>query len=198
MAHPITPPPQNPTTPKPHHPTTLLLLKGHPATGKTALAEALVAALGWPLIDKDDVKDFTLELPDGNQLAYRIMWQIAARQLALGLSVIVDSPLSYPESYATGQALAAQHGARLLVVETWLPDDEWRRRLDARPVDASTHKIRGWDRMQAQLAAYNGCWQYPIDPSHHLRVDTRREVGENVREIKARLEQQDRKNKSED
>lgn len=154
----------------------LIALKGHPATGKSALARALAQHFRWPLIDKDDVKDHTLPLPNGNQLAYAILWQVAATQLALGLSVLVDSPLSYPESYTTAQALARQHQARLLVVETMLDPEEWRRRLDARSPDESTHKIRGWAAMQQQLAAYKGCWQYPIAPEQHLRVDTRQPV----------------------
>lgn len=158
----------------PNHPITqhLIAMKGHPATGKSALARALAQDLGWPLIDKDDVKDHTLHLPNGNVLAYQIMWQIAATQLALGLSVIVDSPLAYPEGYITAQALAREHQARLLVVETQLDPNEWRRRLEARSPGESTHKIQGWAAMQQQLVAYNGCWQYPIAPKQHVQVDT--------------------------
>ena len=150
----------------------LVAMKGHPATGKSTLARGLARRFGWPLIDKDDVKDHTLGLAGGNELAYRILWQVVATQLALGLNVIVDSPLSYPVGYATAQALAAACGARLLVVETRLDEAEWRRRLDARSPDESAHRIRGWAAMQRQLQLYRGCWQYPIAPEHHLVVDT--------------------------
>lgn len=150
----------------------LVVMKGHPATGKSTLARALARRFGWPLIDKDDVKDHTLGLPGGNELAYRILWQVVATQLALGLNVIVDSPLAYPVGYATAQALATNVDARLLVVETRLDEAEWRRRLDARSPDESTHKIRGWAAMQRQLQQYAGCWQYTIAPEHHLVVDT--------------------------
>lgn len=37
-------------------PPVLLLLKGPPGSGKSTLAAALVAALRWPLIDKDDAR----------------------------------------------------------------------------------------------------------------------------------------------
>ena len=47
----------------------LLVMKGHPATGKSELAYRLARRLRCPLIDKDDVKDYTLALPDGNVLA---------------------------------------------------------------------------------------------------------------------------------
>lgn len=150
----------------------LIAMKGHPATGKSTLARALAQRFGWPLVDKDDIKDHTMGLPGGNELAYWVMWQVAATQLALGLSVIADSPLSYPIGYTTAQALAARYGARLLVVETRLDEAEWRRRLEARAPGESVHKLRGWMAMQAQLAAYDGCWQYAIAPEHHLVVDT--------------------------
>ena len=154
----------------------LIAMKGHPATGKSSLAWGLARRLRCPLIDKDDVKDYTLDLPDGNTLAYAIMWQVAGTQLTLGLDVVVDSPLSYPVGYEQVQELAAAHGARLWVVETRLDEAEWRRRLDSRPPEASTHKIRGWAAMQEMLRQYDGCWQYLIAPEHHIVVDTARPV----------------------
>ena len=165
----------------------LLVMKGHPATGKSALAWGLARRLRCPLIDKDDVKDYTLALPDGNVLAYAIMWQIAGTQLALGLNVVVDSPLSYPIGYTQAQELAARHQARLWVIETQLDEAEWRRRLDARPPEASTHKMRGWAAMQEMLRQYDGCWQYEIAPEHHIVVDTARPVEELLEDVLARI-----------
>lgn len=165
----------------------LLVMKGHPATGKSELAYRLARRLRCPLIDKDDVKDYTLSLPDGNVLAYAIMWQIAGTQLALGLDVVVDSPLSYPIGYTQARELAARHAARLWVIETQLDEAEWRRRLDARPPEASTHKMRGWAAMQELLRQYDGCWQYPIAPEHHIVVDTALPVEELLRDVLARI-----------
>ena len=115
------------------------------------------------------------------------MWQIAGVQLALGVSVIVVSPLTYPNGYATACELTARHGARLLVIETVLEEAEWRRRLEARSPTESTHKLRGWETMQEQLRRYAGCWQYPIAPEHHLQVETSQPVEENLDLILARL-----------
>jgi len=81
----------------------LIAMKGHPATGKSTLAQALARQQRWPLIDKDDVKDHTANVPGGNVLAYDILWQVVETQLRLGMSVIADSPLSYPLSYETVQ-----------------------------------------------------------------------------------------------
>jgi len=169
------------------HGPVLLAMKGHPATGKSTLAHALARAQKWPLLDKDDIKDQTLGLPNDNELAYAILWQMAATQLQLGVSVIVDSPFSYPWLYARAVQLAEEERARLLVVETTLDEQLWRQRLDTRPAEESTHKIRGWAQMQAQLIKYNGCWRYPVDPSHHLLVNTEVPIEQLLQSVQARL-----------
>jgi predicted kinase len=167
----------------------LILLKGHPATGKSTLGRALARRLRWPLIDKDDVKDFIADLPGGNQLSYEVAWQVVDTQLSLGISTIVDTPLSYPISYETGCRLAQQHGAHLLVVESVVDEERWRQRLEGRSLPAqSSHKIHSWASMQALLAQYDGCWRYPIDPAHHLRLETTQEVEQLVDQICRRLE----------
>jgi energy-coupling factor transporter ATP-binding protein EcfA2 len=53
----------------------LLALKGPPGCGKSTLAAALSQRLGWPLIDKDDVKDLLDgKAADAGGLAYEIMF----------------------------------------------------------------------------------------------------------------------------
>ena len=143
---------------------------------------ALAKHLGWPLIDKDDVKDHIYQLPQGGKLAYDIMWQIVRHQLQIGLSVLVDSPLSYPNSYATGQELAAAYGACLWVVETKLAEDAWQERLNQR-LQQQSHRISSWAAMQQLLIDYADCWRYPIAPDQHLLVDTSQPVDQLVQSI---------------
>lgn len=166
----------------------LIAMKGHPATGKSNVAAALARRLRCPLIDKDDVKDHILDLPDSNERAYAIMWQMAGVQLALRLNVIAVSPLSYPEGYAAAQALAVKHRAHLLVVETQLHEEEWKRRLNARRQGYSAHKVSGWEAMQEMLRKYDGCWQYPIDPAHHVALDTALPLKALVNQVIARID----------
>ena len=166
----------------------LFAMKGHPATGKSAVAHALAQRLHIPLIDKDDIKDVVLGLPGANDLAYAAMWRIAATQLALGLSVIAVSPLSYPVGYTQACEITANHHANLLVIETVLAETEWRRRLEARDPAGSTHKIRGWEAMQAMLRQYDGCWQYPLAPAHHLVLDSAEATTLSVQRILDRIQ----------
>lgn len=154
----------------------LLLMKGFPATGKSQLAHALAQRLHWPLVDKDDIKDVILPFPDSNALSYAIMWNVAGRQLQLGLSVIVDSPLTYPDQFGAASAMADRYGAAVLVVETQLPESVWKQRLADRDPSLSQHKIAGWEAMRQMLASYEGCWRYPIPDGMHFPADTTQPV----------------------
>jgi predicted kinase len=169
----------------------LILMKGFPATGKSLLAHCLSRSLGWPVIDKDDIKDHTLLLERGNELAYEIMWSVTERQLLLGLSVIVDSPLTYPIAFETGSALAAKTGAHLLVVETVLDETTWRARLNRRKPAESEHKIASWADMQAMLERYNGCWRFAIPSALHIQVDATQPVAAITCQVLDRLADQE-------
>lgn len=164
-------------------------MKGHPATGKSNVAAGLARRLRCPLIDKDDIKDHILDTPGANDRSYQIMWQVAGVQLGLRLNVIAVSPLSYPETYAAAKKLAARHRSHLLVVETQLEEEEWRRRLDARRPGYSTHKISGWEAMQEMLRKYDGCWQYPIPPEQHVILDTALPLHSSLQKVIERIEQ---------
>lgn len=178
------------------HEQHLVLMKGFPATGKSHVAESLSRTLGWPIIDKDDIKDFTVDMPGGNELAYDIMWSVADRQLQLGLSVIVDSPLTYPVAFETGTRLAESYEAHLLVVETVLDEATWRARLADRNPAESAHKIANWADMQALLDRYDGCWRYAIPLSRHIIVDASRPVHETVDNIVSRMRADERSSRS--
>lgn len=163
-------------------------MKGHPATGKSNVAAALARRLRCPLIDKDDIKDHVLDTQDANERAYTIMWQIAGVQLALRLNTIAVSPLSYPATYAAAAALAQKHLSHLLVVETQLAEEEWKRRLNNRRPGYSTHKISGWEAMQEMLRKYDGCWQYPIPAAQHIVVDTTQPLKQSLGQIMQRID----------
>ena len=168
---------------------TLLLLKGHPATGKSTLANALARRLAWPLIDKDDIKDYIYQQENSGYISGEIMWRIVRHQLELGLNVIVDSTLAYPSLYEVGRQLAEEHNAHLLVVETQVLQAEWQARLDNRRNEPATHRTTGWEAMQQLLTFYNDSWRYAIAPHHHLIVDTSQPTETTVRIVLNRLAQ---------
>ena len=168
-------------------------MKGHPGSGKSTVARWLGRALAWPVIDKDDVLDWFWYLdeanPKGGRYAYDAMWQLAETQLSMGLSVICDSPLSEVVGYQDGLALAARYHTGLLVVECICCDEtEWRCRLEARVNENKpSHQIVTWEQMLALLARYGDRVNYPIDPAHHVKIDTSQPLEDSVQEILVKL-----------
>jgi len=123
-------------------------MKGPPGSGKSAIARELSRRLGWPVIDKDDIRDL---LPDEiGGVSYEAMLAIARRQLLLGMSVIADSPLGYERGYRVALRTAKEASALVAVIECVCSDDaEWRRRIEARgSMGLASHHATDWQRVR--------------------------------------------------
>ncbi|KAL2481174.1 Uncharacterized protein Adt_34140 [Abeliophyllum distichum] len=167
----------------------IIAMKGHPGTGKSTLAHAIARRLKCPLIDKDHFRDCTNTLQQTlvlsspstatkllNDLSYEAMWNVASTQLDLGLSVVIDSPLSRQGHLDRLVEMAARNYARLVIVECKPADEaEWRRRLEVRgEVDGGSgwHKPNTWHEMERLLESYGGCWDYDVGEVPKLVLDT--------------------------
>ena len=169
----------------------LIAMKGFASSGKSTLARALSKELGWPLIDKDDVRD----LLDGHAqaagpLAYRIMFNIARRQLLQGFSVICDSPLTGSISYERAQIITRETRASLAVVECICSDETlWRQRIEGRKtLRLPAHHQTDWDAFQIFLRQPFVQEVYPI-VHPHLIVDTTQPLQECLASVSQWLEQ---------
>jgi predicted kinase len=152
----------------------LIAFKGHPGSGKSAVARALGRRLGWPVIDKDDVKDVLAGMcEDPGGLAYTAMFNVARRQLLQGLSVICDSPLSEVHGYTAACCVAHDTAAHLFVVECVCSSpEEWRRRVEQRAaLRLPAHHITSWEDLEAHMRRRERSSCYPIQEPY-LVVDT--------------------------
>ncbi|KAF9589784.1 hypothetical protein IFM89_028719 [Coptis chinensis] len=163
----------------------IIAMKGHPGTGKSKLAHAIATTLRFPLIDKDDARDCTLPLTTSssakqlNDLSYQIIWRIAKTQLDLGLSVVIDSPLSRTAHLDHLKQIAAPSGAHIVIIEC-MPHNEakWRQRLEERGMNdaANWHKPATWQDLEKLVEGYNGCYDYDVGDVPKLVIDTTAEV----------------------
>uniref|UniRef100_A0A7C8YL34 P-loop containing nucleoside triphosphate hydrolase protein n=1 Tax=Opuntia streptacantha TaxID=393608 RepID=A0A7C8YL34_OPUST len=156
----------------------IVAMKGHPGTGKSTIAEAIATSLRCPLLDKDDIRDATLSLSSAtstsalNDLSYDALWRIAATQIRLGLSVVLDSPLSRRHHLDRILTIAGNHS--VFIVECRPSDlDEWRRRLERRGAEeGGGHKPATWQDLERLLEVYGGCSEYDVGEVPRLVVDT--------------------------
>ncbi|XP_078163213.1 uncharacterized protein LOC144558278 [Carex rostrata] len=166
------------------HQPFIIAMKGHPGTGKSTLAYSLARVLGLPLLDKDDIRNCTIPIqhllpqsqsqPLLNDLSYCTLFSVAQTQVRLGLSVILDSPLSNRSRLDEVVALGAK---RVIVVECRPGDEtEWRRRLEERGREeggTQGHKPATWEELTRLIEGYNGCDKYDVgDMVERIVIDT--------------------------
>ncbi len=152
----------------------LIAMKGLAGSGKSTLGSALSKRLGWPLIDKDDVKDLLdSQASTAGGLAYDIMFNMARRQLLQGLSVICDSPLTSEIAYTHAQSIAAETQATLAILECFCSDESlWKQRVNDRKIlQLPDHHQTDWDIFQSFLRQPHVQERYSI-VHPHLVVDT--------------------------
>lgn len=162
----------------------LIALRGLPGSGKSTLGRALSRRLGWPIIDKDDVKDLIDgHCDDSGTLAYAVMFNVARRQLQQGLNVICDSPLTYASLYEQARQVAQETGAKLVVLECVCSDEEeWRRRVDSRrEMGLPGHHMTSWEKLQGYKGMVEGKTDYAL-ADERLVVDMTRPLEEVVEE----------------
>lgn len=165
----------------------VVLLRGHAGIGKSTLAEILARRLGFALLSKDDVKDQLLLFEKQSQkdasltsleqatndLAYPIVFNLAATQLRVGVSVIVDTPLGRAEFYQAARDVVRKHGGDIVVVHCVLDAETHRRRMRERAIaqtaDPALLHVKPIDA-DANRAYYDKT-TYQTDPAHTIVLD---------------------------
>lgn len=163
----------------------LIVMRGMPGCGKSAVGRALGKQLGCPVIDKDDIKDILDgHIPESGPLAYETMFNVARRQLLQGLDVICDSPLTFRIGYEKAQSIADETHASFVIVECVCSNEqEWSQRINGRKrLQLPAHHQTDWDTFQMHRSEMEHVMDYTVWHSR-LIVDTVRPLDEVVAEI---------------
>jgi predicted kinase len=98
------------------------------------------------------------------------MFALTREQLKLGLSVVIDTPLTYRTTYEQAKQLAQDFSTPMLVIHCKCPSEVQKRRLEGRKGMVSAFQITSWEewlRWKPRFEEFEdgGC---VIDTSHPL------------------------------
>lgn len=140
----------------------LIVFSGLPGTGKTTLAKGLAATLGAVYVRIDTIeqalRDSADFARDVGRTGYQIAYELAASNLALGGTVVVDCVNPVMESRRAWRDISARFGAPLVSLQVICSDvTEHRRRVETRQLDIPgltppswhsvlNHEYESWDK----------------------------------------------------
>jgi len=115
----------------------IIVVSGLPGSGKSTLAEGLAESLGLPIFSVDPIESSILRSGISRSFetglaAYLVAETLAAEQLRLGLSVIIDAVSPVQEAREMWQVLSARYASRLVIIECVLERDLHKSRIEAR------------------------------------------------------------------
>jgi len=140
-------------------PLKLIVLAGLPGSGKSTLAEALSRHFSLPLISVDPIEAAMwrggLPRDQTGIAAYEVAQALAAEQLRLGHSAVIDAVNPVEAPRAAWRKLAAKYRADLKIIECVCIDQAiHRRRIDARIRNIDGMAEIDWARVEQRRAEY--------------------------------------------
>ena len=157
----------------------LIVMAGLPGSGKSTLAEGLSRHFSLPLLSVDPIEAAMWRgglLRDQTGIAaYEVAQALAAEQLRLNHSVLIDAVNPVEAPRAAWRKLAAKYRADLKIIECICVDQAiHRRRIDARIRNIDGMAEIDWARVEQRRAEYEA-W---IDA--RLTLDTSAEPPERL------------------
>ena len=166
----------------------MVVMIGLPGSGKSHLARAIAARVPAAVLDIDALRAALFEDPQHTAKEHGRLFPalhvLMDRLLARRITVIVDATNLKEANRKPYYKIAAEHGAKLLLVRVWARAPVIRRRLLARagspdPADNSTATLEVYERMREGVQRVR---------RRHVSVDTSSDIRPAVDKIVAVLQ----------
>jgi len=163
-----------------------IILVGLPGTGKTHFSRLLEERLPVITIRTDEVRKALFKAPTyrpaESYWVYRVCHKLIEELLGQGVGVIFDATNLFERNRRQLYDIASRTGARLAVISIVAPEEEVRKRLEARQLSPEP-----WDLSDATWEVYQSmkgsvepirCPHYVVDTSQDLQSSVDRLVKE--------------------
>jgi len=135
------------------------LVCGFPGAGKSTVAEGIADKLGMPIFSVDPIESSMIKSGirrsfETGLAAYLVAEALAAEQLRLGMSVIIDAVSAIQEARDLWRNVANRFEARLVVIECVLERDLHKTRIEARIRNMPGFPEVTWDDVESRRKEY--------------------------------------------
>ncbi|HWC57565.1 MAG TPA: AAA family ATPase [Candidatus Paceibacterota bacterium] len=117
--------------------TTVILFRGRPGVGKSAVSDAFAKERKLPILRKDDIYDSTSVYVEDhiirNKISYDSLFRILESNTSSGTSLVLDYPFQNDEEVINFQKWCEERNVHLVSVLVICSDREvWKRRFNVR------------------------------------------------------------------
>lgn len=160
----------------------IIVVSGLPGVGKSTLAEGIVVKLKFPLFSVDPIESSIIKSGIAKSFetglaAYLVVEMLAAEQLKLDLSVIIDAVSPVKEARDMWRGLSKRYDARLIVVECVLESELHKKRVAARVRNMHGIPEVTWEDVE------NRRKEYLTWTEERLTIDTANDREYNLKEV---------------
>jgi predicted kinase len=158
----------------------LIIMSGLPGSGKSVIAEGIASRLSLPLFSVDPIESAIIQAGitksfETGLAAYLVAKNLAAEQLKLGNSVIIDAVNAEEEGKDIWRSLAKDFKLQLTVIETSLENtDEHRKRIESRLRGLHGMSEVTWEKVVDRQKIYTQ-WKELV-----LKLDSSVDINSNV------------------
>ena len=157
----------------------VILVCGLPGSGKSTVAEAIAQKLSIPILSADPIESSIVKSGIARSFetglaAYFVAEALAAEQLKVGMSVIIDAVNPVKEAREMWRNLATKFGAQRIVIECLLDSHLHKTRIESRIRNMPGMPEVTWNDVENRRQEYVA-WEEP-----RLVLDTAGNIQSNV------------------